>query len=76
MGLRFPPANGPMLAEVQRQFAIFKTERPLRRVTLPRGALPMEIGQVIDLGYDRIGGRRLGMVVEDDIDVPQGAQPA
>lgn len=62
------------LAEVGRQFAIYKTERPLRRVTLSRKALPMEIGQVIDLGYDRVGGRRLGMVVEDDIDVPKGDQ--
>lgn len=59
-------------AEALRQLAIFKEERPLRRVRLPRTALPREIGDVIDLNYDRLGGRRIGIIVEDDINVPQG----
>ena len=27
---------------------------------------------MVDLSYDRLGGRRLGIIVEDDIDVPEG----
>lgn len=54
-------------AEALRQHAIFKEERPLRRAPLSRKAIPMEIGDVMDFAYDRLGGRRLGLNVEDEI---------
>lgn len=58
--------------EVERQLAIFKESRPLRRARLPRRAATLELGDMVDLSYDRLGGRRLGIIVEDDIDVPEG----
>lgn len=58
-------------AEVERQFAIFKQSRLLRRARLSRRAATLELGDVVDLGFDRLGGRRLGIVVEDELDVPE-----
>lgn len=55
-------------AEVLRQFEIISTERPLRRVRLPRQALLAEIGDLCEVAFDRLGGTRRGVNVEDAIE--------
>jgi len=59
-------------AEVARQLALFKAERPLRRTRLARAAILNGIGAIIDLDNDRQGGRRLGFAVEDNVIVRKG----
>jgi hypothetical protein len=73
-----PPVEGYLVekadaeAEVARQFLIFKEERPLRRARFDRRLIPAGIGDVIDFDPDRLGGRRLGMIVEDNIGFGSG----
>lgn len=59
-------------AEAARQLDIYKLPRPLRRVGLVRRALRTEIGDLVDVDYDRLGGQRRGIAVEDSIEVGDG----
>ncbi|MCW5695769.1 MAG: hypothetical protein KIS96_03430 [Bauldia sp.] len=59
-------------AEATRQLDIYKLPRPLRRVGLVRRALVTEIGDLVDVDYDRLGGQRRGIAVEDNIEVGDG----
>lgn len=75
-----PPVDSYMIgaaaadAEAVRQHDILKEERPLRRTRLPRTALTAEIGDLVQVGWDRWGGTRRGINVEDAIEIPPGEE--
>lgn len=74
-----PPADTSMVdataaeAEVLRQLDLVKGKRPWRRATLPRLAITVEIGDIVELAPDRLGGTRRGTNVEDNIEVTADA---